>query len=294
MWSQQPRFAHDLGEFARTAVELGYTHVELSYIAREEGIEQVRRSGVPVTSLHAPAPLIEIRGRRNFDLNLAAEDEDERCQAVAHTKRTIEVAASLGARAIVVHLGAVEGEARQSEVQLRRLVREVAPTEDIEHAREATLRARAEGQPKAFAQAKRSLAELASHAERYRVTIGLEDRFHVHEIPNVDEALELLAAYPPDVVGYWHDVGHAEVLDRLGVIPHERWLRELGERCVGAHLHDVQGIIDHRAPGCGDADWDYVARYLPDEAIRTFEINQQIPDDEVRAAIPFLRARGIV
>ena len=63
---------------------------------------------------------------------------------------------------------------------------------------------------------------------------------------------------------------------------------------IGAHLHDVDGLADHRAPGHGDVEWDYVRRGLPKRALRVFEINQSQPPESVAAAIPFLRERGVV
>jgi sugar phosphate isomerase/epimerase len=143
-------------------------------------------------------------------------------------------------------------------------------------------------------QARRSLADIADHAAGTGVALGLENRFHHHEFPSLDEMHDLLDGYPPDLVGFWLDVGHAEVLDRLGIIPKNRWLDELGERCLGTHVHDVDGLADHRAPGLGDVDWSYIARGLPPDAPRVFEINQKTPEDAVAAAIPFLRQRGVL
>ena len=60
------------------------------------------------------------------------------------------------------------------------------------------------------------------------VALGLENRLHHHEIPLPDEALALLAEYPPELVGYWHDVGHAEVQARLGYVDKRVWLMALG------------------------------------------------------------------
>ena len=63
---------------------------------------------------------------------------------------------------------------------------------------------------------------------------------------------------------------------------------------MGCHLHDVDGLGDHRAPGNGDVEWDYIAEGLPAEALRVFEINQRQPDEDVAGAIAFLRERGVV
>ena len=73
-----------------------------------------------------------------------------------------------------------------------------------------------------------------------------------------------------------------------------RWLNELAGRCIGAHVHDVDGLADHRAPGHGTADWDHIAHKLPPHVPRIFEINQKAPEEQVAAAIPFLRQRGVL
>ena len=65
-------------------------------------------------------------------------------------------------------------------------------------------------------------------------------------------------------------------------------------RIIGAHLHDVNGIIDHRAPGNGTLDWSLVAANLPADALRVLEIDQHEPDADVAAAGKFLQALGIV
>ena len=65
------------------------------------------------------------------------------------------------------------------------------------------------------------------------------------------------------------------------------------DRCVGAHLHDVLGIGDHRAPGDGDVDWGYVVEGVGHLPGFTLEINQWQPDEAVKGAIPFLASIGL-
>ena len=86
----------------------------------------------------------------------------------------------------------------------------------------------------------------------------------------------------------------AHAAARLGMIDIGAWFPRLSSRTIGSHLHDVDGIADHRAPGNGDVDWSYIAAGLPPEALRVFEIDQRQPDDKVAAALPFLRERGVV
>lgn len=302
MWSQG-RFPRrdgqgdDMAAFARAAARLGFPSIEINYVVPPEGVEELLSANpVAVSSLHSPTPRVKAAGGRWSDaLNLASPDEEERALAVELARRTIDCAVRASARYVVVHLGGIGAAMFEEERELRRLHQEgVTAGEEVEALRRRAQERRAEGAPRHLPLARRSLAEIAEHAARRGVAVGLENRFHFHEIPSVDEMHELLADYPPDVVGYWHDVGHAEVLDRLGLVDRHRWLGELGGRCLGAHVHDADGLADHRAPGQGTADWEYVARGLPPDAPRVFEIKQRTPEEAVAASIGFLRERGVL
>ena len=56
----------------------------------------------------------------------------------------------------------------------------------------------------------------------------------------------------------------------------------------------MTGLADHRAPGNGDVDWTYIRDGLPATALRVFEIDQTQTPEDVAAAIPFLRERGVI
>lgn len=295
MWAKQDRFL-DIDLFVHAAESLGYDAIEISHATPEEPFDRLLNgSSAKISSIHAPAPLSRVGGKNNSSLNLASLDDEERRLAIDYTKRSIDHAAAAGARYVVVHLGGVGNTMFESEQRGRRLFdagkRE---TEEFAAACRETVERRAESAPPYLERARATLAELAAHARERGVAIGLENRFHHHEIPLADEALALLADYPADLAGYWHDVGHAEVQARLGYVDKLSWLDTLGPRTLGTHLHDVDGIGDHRAPGNGDVDWSYIARGLPATALRVFEIDQRQPDDAVARAIPFLRERGVV
>jgi sugar phosphate isomerase/epimerase len=305
MWSQQrfPRAGHDgddMAAFAETTARLGFPHIEINYVIPPDGVEALLASNhVAVSSVHSPCPRIKTTdGRMSDALNLASLDEAERNLAVERARATVDIAVRAAAPAIVVHLGGIGSAIFQEERELRRLY-DAGPSgsdgrETIEALRRKAHERRREGARTYLPQARRSLAEIAEYAAQHSVAIGLENRFHYHEFPSVDEMPELLANYPPSVAGFWLDVGHAEVLDRLGLVHRHRWLDELASRCIGAHVHDVDGLADHRAPGYGTADWPHYAAKLPPHIPRVFEINQKMPEEQVAAAIPFLRESGIL
>src|SRR5213080_362899 len=39
-------------------------------------------------------------------------------------------------------------------------------------------------------------------------------------------------------LGYWHDFGHSQIKENLGFIDHAEWLRTVGPRTFGCHVHD--------------------------------------------------------
>lgn len=297
MWAQQQRFDDDPLAFAETARALGYDAIEISHLTPAAPFTQIlAQQTAPVISIHAPAPLSrDGSGRTNSSLNLASLDENERQLAIEYTVQTIDHCADAGARFVVVHLGSVGNAILPPEREMRRRFDAGERTGDTMDAlRAETRRLRAQIAPPYLAQAKRTLAELAGHAQRRGAALGIENRLHHHEIPLPDEALDLLADYPPEIVGYWHDVGHAEVQARLGYVDKTAWLLALSSRTLGCHLHDVDGIGDHRAPGRGDVDWSYIRDGLPSGAVRVFEIDQRQPDDVVAGAVGFLRTQGVV
>lgn len=297
MYAQQARF-DDGAAFARYAAEAGYAAIEISHSTREEKLQQILASGIlPVTSVHQPAPWVRHHdGRGNSHVNLAATDEDERRAAVDYARLSIEWAGRIGADRLVVHLGQVSDVPEQFEEELS--MRKMFDSGDMnswqfEQWREAAITKRnAEAEPYVAA-AKRSLQELVHAAEPHRVTIGLENRYHYHEIPHPHEYEQLLDGLALEEAGYWHDTGHAEVLHRLGFIDRHEWLGRNSHRIVGAHLHDVTGIGDHRAPGDGDVEWDYIVAGISGLARYTLEINQHQPDERVTGAIGFLRGVGL-
>jgi sugar phosphate isomerase/epimerase len=297
MWAQQPRFVEDMHLFVDEVERLGYDAIEVSHSTPEVPFTRLlERHGVNISSIHAPAPLVrDATDRANSSLNLAALDNAERDAAIAYTIGSIEFTKRVGGKFVVVHLGGVGTPMFEDERELRRLydsgTREGGRVEEL---RAAIKKRRADEAGPWLEKARDTLRRLAAQAADNGIALGIENRLHYHEIPQPEEAAMLFADYPPELVGYWHDVGHAEVQWRLGLVDKRLWLDTNGARCLGTHLHDVDGIGDHRAPGNGNVEWDYLAAGIPASALRVFEINQSQSAEAVANAIPFLRERGVI
>lgn len=297
MWAQQPRFVADMHAFVHEARQLGYDAIEVSHSTPEVPFKRLlEHHDVLISSIHAPAPLVrDATDRANSKLNLAALDDDERVDAIRYTEASIDYTREVGGKFVVVHLGGIGDEMFAAERELRRLYDSgTGEGERVEELREECHRLRREQADPWLEKARQTLAKLARYASDRDIALGIENRLHYHEIPQPAEGAWLFGDYETDAVGYWHDVGHAEVQDRLGLVDKRLWLDTNGPRCIGCHLHDVTGLADHRAPGNGDVDWSYIRDGIPAEALRVFEINQSQPEKDVALAIPFLRERGVI
>jgi len=282
-----------LADFFDAGARLGFGRFELNH-----GVNSVMLAGLSlrdtIASVHEPCPADVSMGelkKRNW--LISAIDEEKRRQGVAAVVRSIDLAHELRARAVVVHPGQVDIDPGL-ERALHKLYREGKAGEpEYLEARERMVAARAAQAEANMEQVRRSLAELARHAAKKGVRLGLENRYHYPEIPLPDE-LESLLGLDLEGVGYWHDTGHARVLENQGLATHEEWLRRFSGRIVGVHLHDVIGLTDHLAAGVGEVDWAMVARYLPAGALRTCEFQFSNSPTEVAAGLRWLEEMGCV
>ena len=251
MWAKG-RFSH-MAEFATKAKGLGFTHIEANASISPQMLSELLKAAVPISSIHSPCPAVmSSRGIPISSLSLSSLDESEQMEAVSFANKTIDLAASVRARAIVLHMGEVSIDLSLQKRLYKLCDEGHTQTKEYSHAKEELVYQRISQAPPYLDAARKSLQELSQYSQQKGIMLGLETRFHFNEIPNMDEMAELLDEVSQSLVGYWHDVGHAEVQQRLGFSLHEEWLSRFKNRIVGIHLHDVLGISDHQAPGTGD------------------------------------------
>lgn len=293
MWVKG-RFNHMAG-FAAKARELGFTHIEANTSISPRMLSELLKTTIPISSIHSPCPaVLSSRGIPVSSLSLSSLDENERVEAVSFTKQTIDLATNVRARAIVLHMGEVPIDLSLQDKLYKLRDRGHAQTKEYSQAKEELIYQRISQVAPYLDAARKSLQELSGYSQQKGIMLGLETRFHFNEIPNMDEMAELLNDVSESLVGYWHDVGHAEVQQQLGFSLHEEWLSRFQDRMVGIHLHDILGISDHHAPGTGDINWEMVAKYLPPGIVKVCEIGEWNDEEQIRGVVKFLKKKGIV
>ena len=215
-------------------------------------------------------------------------------EAVSFTQKTIDLAANVSARAIVLHMGEVPIDLSLQDRLYKLHDGGYAQTKEYSQAKDELVYQRISQAPPYLNAARKSLQELREYSHQKGIMLGVETRFHPNEIPNMDEMAELLSEVSESLVGYWHDVGHAEVQQQLGFSLHEEWLSRFKDRMVGIHLHDIRGTSDHQAPGKGNMNWEMVAKYLPTGIVKVCEIGEWNDEEQMQGVVKFLQKKGIV
>ncbi len=293
MWAR--RNFPSLPDFFEAVRRMGFEKVELNHQVDSAMLEGLDLPAHPLSSLHEPCPAdVSVEDLKERDWLISSPDEDRRRRGVQAIQRTIDLARSMSLPVIVVHAGMVSTDVA-AEQRLSTLYEagQAGSAEYLE-AKQELIETRRALLPACFASTRRSLRELLEYSAGSGIRLGLENRFHYYDIPSLDEMGELLALADPSRLGFVYDVGHAQHLSRLGFYPHEEWLRRYSARIVEVHLHDVDGLHDHQAPGLGQVDFDMVARYLPPGAIRTLELQPVNTPEQVKAALIYLAEHGCI
>ena len=293
MWAKG-RFSH-MAEFAAKLRELGFTHVEPNRLVSPRMLAELLKTGVPISSIHSPCPTVLSSQGMDVDrLSLSSLDVSERMEAVSFARKTIDLAANVNARAIVLHMGEAPIDLSLQDRLHKLHDAGHAQTEKYGQIKERLVRQRASLARPYVDAAKKSLQELSKYTRQKGIMLGLETRFHFGEIPNTDEMAELLGEVSQGVAGYWHDTGHAEVQQELGFFSHEEWLSRFRDRIVGIHLHDIRGISDHHAPGKGNMNWEMIAKYLSRGVVKVCEIGEWNGEERMHGVVKFLQKKGIL
>ena len=277
--------------------ELCINEIELSYRISEPMFEQLRgplqRSGINVVSVHNyfPIPSVLSGASGGGDLfRLSSPDKAEQKNAIAYTAKTIESASALGAAAVVLHCGLVE-----ISPDLHKIY-EYFHSNKLE-SKEAQmfihhkLKQRGGCKPRHMDSLLASLDHLATIAEKQGVWLGLENRYHFHELPGPDDFRVIFDAFEGAPIGYWHDTGHAHANEILGFTSQSALLQDYADRLIGVHLHDAVGLNDHIPPGDGEIDFTLLKPCLKDETLKVIELKPGIPASDVSKGMRFVRDR---
>ena len=283
-----------LGASGLYSLEIDY---RVSRVALRQMEPRLRNGEFTVLSLHNYCPTPPgYEGHHNVAslFNPASLDEDERKLAVKYSIRTIQTAADLGARLVVFHLGVIDMECRMKEL-FRLHEEEGRDSSAFQDRVQALQREREEKAGAHLTHLLRTVEAVHAEAHKRGILMGVENRYRLSQIPVGEEFDLLFNEFEGGELRYWHDVGHAEVFSRLGLLDHERdLLQRFRERLAGMHIHDIAGFKDHLAPGMGTFDFSLLLPYLGEESLRIIEAHDPVELGQLRDGIALLQRAGVI
>ncbi|TFH37706.1 MAG: HAD family hydrolase [Anaerolineales bacterium] len=284
-----------LPDFFEATRRLGFARIELNHQVDSAMLAGIDLGKYQFSSVHEPCPAdISTEELKNRDWLISSPDGDKRKRGVEAIKRSIDLAQERSASIIIVHCGNASADLTL-EKRLRMFFEAgITETDEYRDLKQSLIESRAAIIGPRFKAVKESLLELLAYAGQFHIRLGLENRYHYFDIPTPDEMGELLALASPDQLGFIYDVGHAEVMQRLGFFSHEIWLQRFADRISGVHLHDVCGLNDHYAPGLGDVDFQRVASQLPRDAFRTCELQGFNSTEQIKNGLQVLIETGCI
>lgn len=277
----------------REIADLGFEYAELSHgirIVLLPGVIRAVEEGViKISSSHNFCPLPTGIGQAAPNLfEPSVMDHREHDQWLRHTKRSIDFAKQMRVKVLVMHLGSVPFWWTNPARTLRTFVRKnptvTVPDDKVyrDLLAKCCLKLRKRMIPY-WAQVKASIEEIRTYALERGISVGLENREKFDELPFDDDFPELLASIAePNTCGYWHDTGHADIKQSMGMIDHRLHLEKNASRLLGFHLHDVTPDgKDHQGIGTGRINFNMVSEFWRPQHLLTLELSPRVPVEDV-------------
>lgn len=274
--------------------DLGFDYAELSHgirISLLPGIlDAVDAGEIKISTLHnfCPLPMGVNQAAPNV-YQFSSADVRERENSFRHSIKTFDTAVRVGAKTVVLHLGSIE--IKDYTDKLLELIKDGKKDSPKFEKLSAEAHEKREEKKEPFVERSyEMLRRLAEQAETRGLTLGVENREALEEIPIDADFPFLFHDFPSAAVGYWHDTGHAQIKENLGMIDHASHLEAMADRLLGFHIHDVEFPgRDHRSPGSGMINFAALQTSVKPKHKKVFEFSPSLSVEAAQRGITHIK-----
>jgi len=264
-------------------INMGYKQIELNYLVTEKMLQEIRpyveKGLIKISSVHHPMPKVTDETYGVESIMLGFQDDKKREKAIELTKKTIDIAVSLGAKAVVIHptqvpiiggrdydhlLSELYSTGKKNTLDYKTLYNDMIEYRQI-------------NSYKYLSKTKDSLEQIANYIleKQYDIKLGIENRAHCHQIPDFYEAEYLLKGINKNIVGFWYDIGHGIMMENLGMFRNISDMHKIKHRIIGVHIHDAIGMDDHHPPYSLSHYLDQFIEVIQETNIKVLEISDK-------------------
>lgn len=281
---------HDGARIVEELMGLGFDTIELGHglsVSQLQGIRTARDRGFRVISVHNFCPMpIEVLVDNPDCYEFSSHRAEHRERAVRLTRQTMGTAREFGASFVVLHLGRISPLLGITDGLLSALKKSGVSDRDYNRRKLGIVRRRERLAPVFLDRVTRVLEPLVEEASGMNLTLVVENRSDFEAIPSERELLALLKRFDSPHLRYWHDFGHAQMRESLGLLDHAQWLEEVAPYAVGAHLQDAKWPDqDHLVPFEGEIPFDRLVPLLPSSATYVLELSSEAEPEAIRASV---------
>ena len=272
---------------------LGFEYVELNYNVTTELlatiVPMIDNGDIRISSVHNVFPFIADRDYDTDSVMLGFDDEDKRRKSVELLIGSIDYADRFGAKGVVVHPGEVPWDLN-IDAELKKLWTEQGKNSPAYRALWAEMKERRERlAPTYVRRIEESLAQACDYIVRkgLDVKIGIETRSRCYQIPTLQEADTIITNLQGAPVYLWYDIGHATMMERMGLYENGESLRRLKDKVLGVHIHETVGLVDHWCPYIQSGDnhaFDAFLEVIDAAPLKVYELRAPNTREEIEAS----------
>lgn len=272
-------------------VELGYP---LTIDTLDEAITASHKRELELLSIHAMLPVAPGEADENRGVKLSAIDDDSRRAAVAKVNATIRLAGEQNIKAVILNAGHVPMGSATDRLRNAFDKGETGTPKGMKLVNSLKI-TRLENRESSFERLLLSLSEIHDAADKAGVYVGLKNRYHLSGFPCFEELAIVFLRMAGSRIRYWHDPGHAQVQENLGLGPAKVYLEEFGAITLGVHLHDAKGYEDRLPPpynSTDGVDFTKLISQLAPEVIKVVQLRPSVTPEKARYSLEWLASIG--
>jgi sugar phosphate isomerase/epimerase len=282
---------HDGGAIVSEILGMGFDTIELGHglsVSQLHGIREAHaKGGFGVISVHNFCPMpVEIPVDNPDCYEFTSHRPQERDRAIKLTRQTMQTASEFGACFVVLHLGRIQGLRGMTDELLSQLRLKGCADRSYSRAKLDMVIRRQRASEVYLERVMDALEPLVEEATRRNLILVTENRSDFEALPTERELLELMKRFDSPHFRYWHDFGHAQMRESLGLLDHAQWLADIAPYTAGAHLQDAAWPDeDHLVPFEGEIPFDRLVPLLPSSTPYVLELSRRATPEAIKASV---------
>jgi len=136
----------------------------------------------------------------------------------------------------------------------------------------------------------RGLERLVPVCAEHKVRLAIEILPTWEAIPTEAEIKPIIDRFGKEHLCYWHDIGHAQIRENLGLSNHRQALFDAADYLGGFHVHDVKPPAqDHCMPPKGMIEFPAFKEVAERDVLRVLEPRSNVTPDEIQRGLAIIR-----